>query len=351
MAGRASLGGASAPRSLPGGVSRSRRSARAFASGAHAPGSIADWVERELDFGDVSRVSSQGGSAWASFSTLETTSGKRLFVKTSRSGPVMFAGEGAGLRAMHAACVVEDEDSSSSDSSSSTMVIPEVHFAGATPEGCRDGNSCIVMDHLDFGARGDQAAFGRALARMHLAAPLAAEARDEGKFGFVVNNTCGDTPQPNEWCDDWVDFYLNRRIRHQLRLARDGALSDLGERVCEMAPRWFEPFDASNPIRPSILHGDLWSGNIGTVDGRPSVFDPATYYGHNEAEFGMSWCAGFSDAFYDAYHETFPKTEERFEERRLLYRLYHYLNHYNLFGGGYKRQCVEIMKTLLSEGA
>ena len=116
--GRASLGGASAPRSLPGGVSRSRRSARAFASGAHAPGSIADWVERELDFGDVSRVSSQGGSAWASFSTLETTSGKRLFVKTSRSGPEMFAGEGAGLRAMHAACVVEDEDSSSSDSSS-----------------------------------------------------------------------------------------------------------------------------------------------------------------------------------------------------------------------------------------
>ena len=72
------------------------------------------------------------------------------------------------------------------------------------------------------------------------------------------------------------------------------------------------------------------------------MFDPATYYGHNEAEFGMSWCAGFSDAFYDAYHETFPKTEERFEERRLLYRLYHYLNHYNLFGGGYKRQCVEI---------
>ena len=165
MAGRASLGGASAPRSLPGGVSRPRRSARAFASGAHAPGSIADWVERELDFGDVSRVSSQGGSAWASFSTLETTSGKRLFVKTSRSGPEMFAGEGAGLRAMHAACVVEDEDSSSSDSSSSTMVIPEVHFAGATPEGCRDGNSCIVMDHLDFGARGDQAAYSAALGK------------------------------------------------------------------------------------------------------------------------------------------------------------------------------------------
>jgi fructosamine-3-kinase len=38
-----------------------------------------------------------------------------------------------------------------------------------------------------------------------------------------------------------------------------------------------------------VLHGDLWSGNIGSVDGQPSIFDPAVYYGHSEAEFGMSW--------------------------------------------------------------
>ena len=95
------------------------------------------------------------------------------------------------------------------------------------------------------------------------------------------------------------------------------------------------------------IRDSLWSGNIGTVGGEPSVFDPAAYYGHNEAEFGMSWCAGFSEAFYDAYFAAFPKTEARFEERRLLYRLYHYLNHYNLFGGGYKSQCVSIMNTLL----
>ena len=48
-----------------------------------------------------------------------------------------------------------------------------------------------------------------------------------------------------------------------------------------------------NQVKPSILHGDLWSGNIGAVDGEPSIFDPASYYGHHEAEFGISWCAGF----------------------------------------------------------
>ena len=60
-------------------------------------------------------------------------------------------------------------------------------------------------------------------------------------------------------------------------------------------------------VKPSVLHGDLWSGNISGVDGAPSIFDPAVYYGHSEAEFGMSWCAGFSSAFYNAYHKVLPK--------------------------------------------
>ena len=330
--GRAPRARRRAPRSRRGGAGGARppRSIRASAFSDDAS-SLPALIERTMDFGEVTAWQPRGGSGWASFAVAETSSGKRLFVKTSARAPEMFAGEAAGLRALRAG---------------GTLVIPEVHFAGAAPEGCRDGNSAIVMDFLDFGARGDQAAFGAALAATHLAEPLDAEAR-AGQFGFSVDNTCGDTPQPNGWCDDWVTFFLEKRIAHQLTLAGDKSLSTLGERVCEKAPTWFEPFDAGNPIRVSALHGDLWSGNIGTVGGEPSVFDPAAYYGHNEAEFGMSWCAGFSEAFYDAYFAAFPKTEARFEERRLLYRLYHYLNHYNLFGGGYKSQCVSIMNTLL----
>ena len=345
MAGRLGSGSSSrsrgplrpAPRSSRRGGAGGARSSRrdsAIRAGAFSDdaSSLPALIERAMDFGEVTKWEGRGGSGWASFFVAETKSGKRLFVKASRRGPEMFAGEAAGLRALRHA---------------KTLVIPEVHFAGATEEGCRDGDSAIVMDFLEFGARGDQAAFGAALASAHLAECLDPEAR-AGQFGFPVDNTCGDTPQPNAWCDDWVTFFCERRIAHQLSLARDGALSELGAAVIEKTPTWFEPFDEKNPIRPSILHGDLWSGNIGTVAGEPSVFDPATYYGHNEAEFGMSWCAGFSDAFYDAYFATFPKTEKYFEERRLLYRLYHYLNHYNLFGGGYKSQCVSIMKQLLA---
>ena len=63
---------------------------------------------------------------------------------------------------------------------------------------------------------------------------------------------------------------------------------------------------------------------MASVDGQPAVFDPAVYYGHSEAEFGMSWCAGFGPEFYDAYFEELPK-QPGFETRRDLYLVYHYL--------------------------
>ena len=98
-------------------------------------------------------------------------------------------------------------------------------------------------------------------------------------------------------------------------------------------------------IRPSILHGDLWSGNIASVDGQPAIFDPASYYGHSEAEFGMSWCAGFGRSFYEAYFAVLPK-QPGFENRRLLYMLYHYLNHSNLFGSGYMAESRQLIERL-----
>ncbi|KAL6572771.1 hypothetical protein OROMI_013729 [Orobanche minor] len=55
-------------------------------------------------------------------------------------------------------------------------------------------------------------------------------------------------------------------------------------------------------LEPCLLHGDLWNGNISyDKNGDPLILDPACYYGHNEAEFGMSWCAGFGEPFYSAY--------------------------------------------------
>ena len=141
---------------------------------ASSSSSIQEWIETNLpDEGRVVASGSRGGSGWAAFSTYETESGKKLFVKTSRRDAEMFIGEGAGLRAMHA---------------TNTLVIPKVYYAGATPEGCREGNSFIVMDYLNFGARGDQAEFGRQLAMMHKAEPAVEEAK-VGRWRSIVRST------------------------------------------------------------------------------------------------------------------------------------------------------------------
>lgn len=94
-----------------------------------------------------------------------------------------------------------------------------------------------------------------------------------------MDNTIGATPQPNPWCDNWVEFFGQHRLAHQLRLAGDARLSDLGGQVIEALPKLME---GAGDVRPSILHGDLWSGNMAAVDGQPCIYDPACYYGHRE---------------------------------------------------------------------
>ena len=97
--------------------------------------------------------------------------------------------------------------------------------------------------------------------------------------------------------------------------------------------------------RPVIIHGDLWSGNVGydRTTSQPVIFDPSSYWGHNEAELGMTrmfggerrfsstlfnrlTCAGFTNDFYDAYHEIQPPSQPYHEQRIDLYELYHHLN-------------------------
>lgn len=169
------------------------------------------------------------------------------------------------------------------------MAIPKVYHVGDLSNSVIGGTegSFILMEYLNFGDRNSssQKELGYALARMHLSKPSDPKPR-QGYFGFEVDNTIGGTPQPNNWESDWVTFFRTYRLEHQLQLAGDPKLSRLGKVLCDNLGIFFP---SEMKITPSILHGDLWSGNISSVDGKPSLFDPACYYGHHEAEFGMSW--------------------------------------------------------------
>ena len=209
--------------------------------------------------------------------------------------------------------------------------------------GHQDGQSYIVMEYIPMG-RGSGRAMqlaGEQLAALHR---TTAES-----FGWHRDNTIGSTPQPNGWLPDWVEFWRMRRLGFQLDLAArqgyGGQLQALGERLMERFPALMD----HSPL-PSLIHGDLWGGNLAVDEAdRPVIYDPATYYADREAEIAMTELfGGFGSAFYDAYNATWP-LDPGYRTRRTLYNLYHILNHANMFGGGYLGQAQRMMERLLAE--
>jgi protein-ribulosamine 3-kinase len=183
---------------------------------------------------------------------------------------------------------------------------------------------------------------GQQLAQLHLAT------RSE-QFGFEVDNYLGLSPQPNSWTDDWLSFWRDQRLGWQLELyARKTEASD---RLLEMGDRLMVRLhDLIGGINePAVLlHGDLWSGNSAANEiGEPVIYDPASYYGHREAEFGMMrMFGGYGPRCEAAYNEIWPWQEDA-EQRIALYRLYHELNHLNLFGKSYYPTCLATMEKLV----
>ena len=166
-------------------------------------------------------------------------------------------------------------------------------------------------------------------------------------FGWRRDNTIGVTPQINRWSDDWVSFFGERRLRFQLKLAArngfSGALQADGKTLIDNLGYFFSDYWPE----PSLLHGDLWSGNWAAADGQPVIFDPAVYYGDRESDIAMTKLfGGFGQAFYDAYEKTWPMSPGS-SERVPLYQLYHVLNHLNLFGSAYLARAHQLIRSLI----
>jgi protein-ribulosamine 3-kinase len=150
--------------------------------------------------------------------------------------------------------------------------------------------------------------------------------------------------------ENWVDFYREQRLQFQLELAeRNGCGRQLSSRGEQLLAGLHVLFGDYSP-EPSLLHGDLWSGNHAwTRAGEPAIFDPAVYYGDREADLAMTELfGGFSGGFYDAYENAWP-IDPGYRVRKTLYNLYHILNHFNLFGGGYASQAQGMVDRLLAE--
>jgi protein-ribulosamine 3-kinase len=239
----------------------------------------------------------------------------------------MFTAERAGLEAIRA---------------TNTIRAPEPLYVGEFSS----GGSFHLMEYIDFTKKYFQptayAALGEKLAALHLSSPPDSCLG----FGFSIDNTLGTTPQPNTWSADWIKFFLEQRLQHQINLTRDAEILALGQQIYKNIPVLI----GTAPSQPSLIHGDLWTGNFAFTAAtlEPVVFDPACYWADSEAEFGISHMqGGLGKDFYDAYNKINPP-RAGWEIRREIYMLYHNLNHLNLWGAHWRDLCISTMKKILT---
>lgn len=270
-------------------------------------------LQEELSLKILDVIQLYGGCINQSFK-IETTSGN-YFIKSNLDLD-LFNVEKKGLTVLK---------------STNTFSIPEVVICSRFKE-----THYLIMEFVESSNKKDDFwnLFGQKLAELHK--------NFKEEFGLEYNNYIGSLPQKNILSSDGISFFINSRIVPQVRILEETLsinISSKFEKLFKLLPNLL-PLE-----KPSLLHGDLWSGNY-LVDnkGEPTLIDPSIYYGSREVDIAMTKLfGGFPKEFYDSYNSEFPLTE-KWEDRIDIWNLYPLLIHANLFGSSYLRQIQSILK-------
>ena len=201
--------------------------------------------------------------------------------------------------------------------------------------------SIFFLEWIDF-KQSKQNLLGKGLASLHKSSTES----NQINFGWEVEGFIGSNPQMKGSELNWGDFFVNYRLRPQLRKAESW-----GMRVndYEKVLKYLSSYLNEHEPKISLVHGDLWSGNCGiTNNDLGSLYDPASYWADREVDISMTKLfGGFNKEFYKGYEEIWP-LDKFSKDRTDIYNLYHLLNHANIFGGSYKENSVKILKDLRS---
>ncbi|OWW26769.1 hypothetical protein B4Q04_03555 [Zobellia sp. OII3] len=269
---------------------------------------------------NIDRIQSVSGGDISEAYLLETET-ERFFCKINhgKNGYELFKAEKLGLEAI---------------AQSKTIGVPKILLCESLEKG-----GFLVMDYIEpkRPTETDFELLGHQLAALH-------HHTTQNEFGFSTDNFIGNLIQSNSNHMQWGEFYVQERLMPQLQLAKEtGKLND-GEIPTE--DKLLQSCQNLFPnAKPSLLHGDLWSGNyLISQNGTPYLIDPAVYYGHHEVDLAMTRLfGGFGPSFYSAYQEHFrPVGHEN--ERNDLYQLYYLLVHLNLFESSYKASVTQILQ-------
>ena len=272
-------------------------------------------LDANFEIHDVQPVS--GGDISRAFKL--STNHMDLFVKLN--GPDaerMFRVEWAGLVELAA---------------TSRLRVPEPIIVGI-----EQNAAYFVMEFIDFLPTLESRQAGAAIAELH--------SLEHTRFGWDQNNMIGATVQQNGWHSDWAEYSWNCRLEPQLVGAIENGFGLLEKALLPLQEKSKELLK-HHYVVPSLVHGDLWQGNIATsADGETVLYDPAVYWSDPETDIAATRLFdGFSDEFYEAYYAHIPM-QEGAEDRLPLYQLYHWLNHLNQFGQNYLDKTLNCISTL-----
>src|SRR5215204_992201 len=149
----------------------------------------------------------------------------------------------------------------------------------------------------------------------------------------------GNLSQPNPWTESWVEFFRDQRLLYLAGVAHEaGRLpAELRARLERLAGKIDELLE--EPEHPSLIHGDVWGGNVLARGDRIAAFlDPAIYHADPEIELAfIALFDTFGERFFRRYGELREVRPGFFEARRHLYNLYPLLVHVYFFGGYVRR--------------
>tara|TARA_Y100000768_G_scaffold104450_1_gene76504 strand:+ start:1463 stop:2311 length:849 start_codon:yes stop_codon:yes gene_type:complete len=202
-------------------------------------------------------------------------------------------------------------------------------------EGCYDSYNYIAIEYVKSGKELNWEVFGIELALLHL--------NQNDKFGLEYDNYIGSLNQTNTFEDNWKDFYTQHRILPLAKIAIDKQLIEKKdnkkiEKLCSKLDKL-----VSN-CKPSLIHGDLWPGNlIYDQQNNPVLIDPAVYYGHPEMDWAMLSLFGtYPEVAIRSYCELYY-LEKGYKDREEIHQLYPLLVHLILFGKSYYSQVKKII--------